>query len=69
MKKQRGVIPSFVKCFVLQSNFYINYTYGKNEKKTLIRSLRYIGRRLNVELGKTKIQFDSNWSTIASFTL
>ena len=34
MKKQRGVMPSFVKCFVFQSNFYINYTYGKNEKKT-----------------------------------
>ena len=60
MKKQRGVIPSFVKCFVLQSNFYIKYTYGKNEKKTLIRSLRYIGGRLNVELGKTEIQIGSN---------
>ena len=60
MKKQRGVIPSFVKCFVLQSNFYINYTYVKNEMKTLIRSLRYIGRRLNVEIGKTEIQIDSN---------
>ena len=55
MKKQRGVIPSFVKCFVLQSNFYIKYIYGNNEKKTLIQSLRYIGGRLNVELGKTEI--------------
>ena len=64
MKKQRGVIPSFVKCFVLQSNFNIKYTYGKNEKKTIIRSLRYIGGRLNVELDvkcrKTGIQIDSN---------
>ena len=60
MKKQRGVIPNFVKCFVLQSNFYIKYTYGNNEKKTLIRSLRYIGRQLNVELGKTEIKIDSN---------
>ena len=60
MKKQCGVISSFVKCFVLQSNFYIKYTYAKNEKKTLIRSLRYIGGRLNVELGKTEIQIDSN---------
>ena len=58
MKKQRSVIPSFVKCFVLQSNFYIKYTYGNNEKKTLTRSLRYIGGRLNVELGKTDIQND-----------
>ena len=60
MKKQRRVIPSFVNCFVLLPNFYINYTYGKNEKKTLIRSLRYIGGRLNVELEKTEIQIDSN---------
>ena len=60
MKKQRGVIPSFVKRFVLQSNFYIKYTYGNNEKKTLIRSLRFIGGRLKVELGKTEIQVDSN---------
>ena len=60
MKKQRGVIPSFIKCFVLLSNFYINYTYGNKEKKTLIRSLRYIGGLLNVELGKTEIQIDSN---------
>ena len=60
MKKQRSVTPSFVKCFVLQSNFYIKYTFGKNEKKTLIRSLRYIGGRLNVDLGKTEIQIDSN---------
>ena len=58
MKKQRSVIPSFVKCFVLQSNFYIKYTYGNNEKKTLIRSLRYIVGQLNVELGKTDIQND-----------
>ena len=60
MKKQRGVIWSFVKCFVLQSNFYIRFIYGNNENKTLIRSLRYIGGRLNVELGKTEIQIDSN---------
>ena len=69
MKKQRRVIPSFVKCFVILSNFYIKYTYGNNEKNTLIRSLRYTGGRLNVELGKTEIQIDSNWLTIASFTL
>ena len=25
----------------IQSNFYIIYLYGKNEKKTLIRKLRY----------------------------
>ena len=60
MKKQRGVISSFVKSFVVQSNIYIIYTYGKNEKKTLNRSLRYIGGRLNIELGKTEIQIDSN---------
>ena len=60
MEKQRGVIPSFVKCFVLQSNFYIKYTYGNNEKKTLKRRLRYMRGRLNVELGKTEIQIDSN---------
>ena len=60
MKKQRGVIPSFVKCFVLQSYFYIIYTYVKNEKNTLIRSLRYIGGHLFIELGKSEIQSDSN---------
>ena len=60
MRKQRGVLPSYVKCYVLQSNFYIKYTYGNNEKKTLIPSLRYKGGRLNVELGKTEIQIDSN---------
>ena len=61
MKMHCGVIPSFVKCFVLQSNFYIKYTYGEeNEKKTLIRSLCYIGGQLNVELGKTEIQIVSN---------
>ena len=56
MEKQRGVIPSFVKCFVLQSNFCIKYTYGENEKKTLIRSLRFIGGRLNVELGRRRFK-------------
>ena len=60
MKKQRGVIPSFVKCFVLQSNFYIKNTNGNNDKKTLIRSLPYIGGRLTVELGTMEIQIDSN---------
>ena len=60
MEKQRGLNSSFVKCFVLQSNFYIIYTYGNNEKKTFIRSLHYIGGRLYKELGKTEIQINSN---------
>ena len=48
----------FVALIVLQSNFYIIYLYGKNDKKTLIRSLRYMGGRLYIELGKTEIQID-----------
>ena len=50
----------FCNLFKIQSNVYVIYLYGKNDKKTLIRSLRYIGGRLYIELGKTEIQIDPN---------
>ena len=59
----------FCQTFYFTVRFLVIYLYRKNEKKTLIRSLCCIGWQLNIKLGKTEIQIDSNWSTLASSTL